>query len=119
MPVILYGLKNCDSCKKALAWLRAHEVEHQFHDLRKDGLDAATLDAWLQQSRWEVLLNRRSTSWRALPDASKANLDAATARALMLQQPTLIKRPLLQTAQGLLVGTKASEYADIFQAKST
>lgn len=102
--VVVYGLKNCDTCRKALKWLAAEAVEHTFHDIRQDGLDGAVLDRWIAAAGWQPLLNRRSTSWRNLPDGETRDVDEAKARALMLSHPTLIKRPVIETGDDILVG---------------
>ena len=91
--ITIYGLKNCDSCRKAKAWLEAGDHEVSLHDLRDDGVAAADLEDWLVRLGWERLLNRRSTTWRGLPPAEKEGLDSAAAKRLMLAHPTLIKRP--------------------------
>jgi arsenate reductase len=102
--VIVYGLKNCDSCRAARRYLTERAFVHAFHDLRADGLDGATLDKWIAALGWEALLNRNSTTWRGLPEPDKAGLDAAKARALMLAHPTLVKRPVIDTGRSLTVG---------------
>jgi Spx/MgsR family transcriptional regulator len=102
--VIVYGLKNCDSCRAARAYLKERDFVHEFHDLREDGLDGATLDKWIAELGWEPLLNKKSTTWRGLDDADKADLDAARARALMLEHPTLVKRPVIDTGRLITVG---------------
>ncbi|HEV2533223.1 ArsC family reductase [Phenylobacterium sp.] len=114
MPVTLYGIRNCDTMKKAWTWLDEHGVAYDFHDYRKAGLDRARLEAWAGQVGWERLLNRAGTTFRKLPDADRQDLDQARAIALMLAQPAMIKRPVLETAAGLLVGFKPAEYAAIF-----
>lgn len=100
----LYGLKNCDSCRKALKAYAAAGHRVHFHDLRADGLEVARLEAWLQALGWEVLINRRSTTWRNLDDAEKADLDDAKALDLGLAYPSLLKRPIIETADGVTVG---------------
>jgi len=110
----IYGISNCDTIKKARKWLEQQGVEYQFHDVRKDGLDEALLDSWLAAVGWEVLLNKRGTTWRALDDATKNSIDAASARALLLAQPAMIKRPVLVTDQRVEVGFKADHYQTIF-----
>ncbi len=102
--ITLYGIKNCDSVRKARNWLEASGVAFQFHDFRQDGLDPGLLQEWIKQLGWEKLLNRRSTTWRQLPEGERADLDARKAGALMLQYPTLIKRPLLITNTGCHAG---------------
>jgi len=105
----MYGLKNCDTCRKARKWLEAQGIGHRFHDVRADGLDAATLRSWIAAIGWETLLNRRGTTWRQLPDDRKAGVDEASAAALMLEFPALIKRPVFQFSDTVLVGFAAAQ----------
>ncbi|MFD2166904.1 ArsC family reductase [Thalassotalea euphylliae] len=107
---IIYGIPNCDTVKKARKWLDAENIDYTFHDFRKDGLTEAQLDGFIAQTSWETLLNKRSTSFRNLPDNIKNNLTESTAKAAMLSEPTLIKRPVLVSGESTLVGFKASEY---------
>ena len=107
---ILYGIKNCDSVKKARLWLDNHEVAYQFHDFRADGLSAQQLASFIEKSGWESLLNRRSTSWRQLTDQQKTDLNAVKAAGLMLDNLTLIKRPVLDTGEQLLIGFNSENY---------
>lgn len=100
----MFGLKTCDGCRKARKWLDAAGIDHTFHDLRDDGLDAARLERWEQAAGWQTLLNRRSTTWRQLPERDRADLDAAKATALMMAHPALIKRPVFEAAGRVLVG---------------
>jgi Spx/MgsR family transcriptional regulator len=100
----IYGLKTCDSCRKALQLLQIGGAAHRFHDLRADGLPAGQLARWLDTVGWESLLNRRSTTWRGLPEAEKAGLDAAAAARLLAQHPNLIKRPVIEAAGQIIVG---------------
>ena len=109
--VTIYGIKACDTMKKARAWLDSHGVAHAFHDYKTAGIDRARLQAWCREVGWEVLLNRSGTTFRGLPDADKQNLDEARAIALMLGQPSMIKRPVLEGAGRLLVGFKPEGYA--------
>lgn len=109
--IVLYGIKNCDTVKKARRWLEAQGIDYRFHDFRADGLDEKRLAAWIKTCGWETLLNRRGTTWRKLPEADRADLDAAKAAALMLREPTLVKRPVLETGREVLVGFKEAEYA--------
>lgn len=109
--VIIHGIKACDTMKKAQTWLDAHGVAYDFHDYKKAGITAAKLSAWASEVGWEVLLNKAGTTFRALPDADKQGLDQAKAIALMVAQPSLIKRPVLETADGLIVGFKPEVYA--------
>jgi arsenate reductase len=108
---VIYGIPNCDTMKKARTWLASHEVPHEFHDYRKAGIDKAKLAAWAKVVGWEVLLNRSGTTFRKLPDAAKQGLDEAKALRLMVEQPSLIKRPVLEHGKALLVGFKPDEYA--------
>ena len=112
--VTIHGIKNCDTMKKARAWLDAHGVAHGFHDYKVAGIDAATLQAWIGRVGWEVLLNRAGTTFRKLPDADRADLTEARAIALMLTQPGMIKRPVLDAGGALLVGFKPEVYAKRF-----
>lgn len=106
MTARLYGIKNCDTMKKAWTWLDQHGVAYDFHDYKKAGIDRATLEGWVRRLGWEVLLNRAGTTFRKLPDADKAGLDAAKAVDLMLAQPSMIKRPVLAVGDDLYVGFK-------------
>ena len=110
MTITIYGIKNCDTMKKARAWLESHGVAYAFHDYRASGLEAKRLDGWVDRLGWEVLLNKASTSFRALPDADRQNLDAKKAKVLMLANPTMIKRPVLDLGDRLLVGFKPDVY---------
>ena len=112
--VTIHGIKNCDTMKKARAWLDAHGVAHDFHDYKVAGINAATLQAWIARVGWEVLLNRAGTTFRKLPDADRADLSEARAIALMLAQPGMIKRPVLDDGAVLLVGFKPEVYAKRF-----
>ena len=111
----IYGIPNCDTIKKARAWLAEHHVAYHFHDYKKASLEATRLRAWVDRLGWEVLLNRAGTTFRALPDADKQGLDAEKAMALMLAQPSMIKRPVLETDDGkLIVAFKPAEYEAAF-----
>lgn len=109
--ITLYGIKNCDTVKRARKWLESRDIEYCFHDFREDGLDAGLLDRLESRLGWSNMLNRRSTSWRQIPDSEKSDLDTRTAKALMLAHPTLIKRPVLENQQTLLIGFSSDEYA--------
>ena len=111
----LYGIRNCDTVKKARAWLERNGIEYRFHDFRNDGLTANLVQRWSDQLGWENLLNRRGTTWRQLPEATRATIDADRARALMLEQPTLIKRPVLDDGRTSQVGFKEAEYQARFK----
>jgi Spx/MgsR family transcriptional regulator len=108
----LYGIKNCDTMKKARAWLDAEGVPYAFHDYKVEGIDRPRLEAWTRAVGWETLLNRAGTTFRKLPDADKADLDEGKALALMLDQPAMIKRPVLDVDGRLLVGFKPDYYAE-------
>ena len=108
--IVLYGIKNCDTVKKARHWLDNRSIDYQFHDFRVDGLSSTLLEALIAQSDWESLLNRRSTSWRELTDAQKLNVDKTSAVQLMLDKPTLIKRPVLDTGTKILIGFTPEYY---------
>ncbi len=112
MPATLYGIKNCDTMKKARAWLDAKGVPYAFHDYKVEGIDRARLDSWAQSVGWETLLNRAGTTFRKLPDAERANLDERKAIALMLDQPSMIKRPVLDLDGRLVVGFKEEQYEE-------
>jgi arsenate reductase (glutaredoxin) len=107
----LYGIKNCDTMKKARAWLDDHEVAYTFHDYKVSGVDAQRLKKWIAEAGWETVLNRAGTTFRKLPDARKTGLDERKAIALMLEQPSMIKRPVLELGDKLLVGFKPDVYA--------
>ncbi len=114
MAVTLYGIPNCDTVKKARTWLDAAGIAYSFHDFRKDGLDPAKLQGWIDAIGWERLLNKAGTTFRKLPDADKAGLDAAKAKALMLDQPAMIKRPVVEAPDGVSVGFSATEWQTRF-----
>ena len=104
MALTVYGIPNCDTVKKARVWLGDKGQDFAFHDFRKDGLSAEMVTRWLAQVPMDKLLNKRGTSWRKLPDADKANEDAAHLIALMVENPTLIKRPVMEAGDQLTVG---------------
>jgi len=114
MTITLHGIKACDTMKKARDWLEGHGVPYVFHDYKVVGVDAATLERWAGQVGWEALLNRSGTTFRKLPDADKAGIDQAKAIALMVAQPSMIKRPVLDVDGALTVGFKPEIYARVF-----
>jgi len=114
----IYGIKNCDTMKKARAWLEAHGVAYEFHDYKVAGIDPERLQRWVAKVGWEVLLNRGGTTFRKLPDAQKSGLTERKAIALMLAQPSLIKRPVLELGDTLLVGFKQDAYQAATRARS-
>ncbi len=112
----LYGIKNCDTVRKARKWLEAHDVPFTFHDFRSDGLDENELRAWAKAVGWQTLLNRRGTTWRKLPEDQREGVDEHKAIRLMLDNPTLIKRPALVTDDGQThVGFKPAYYETVFR----
>ena len=110
----LYGIPNCDTVKKARKWLDEKSISHQFHDFRKDGLSEELLSSFLEKTSWDQLLNKRSTSFRNLSDDIKNNLDETSAKAAMLAEPTLIKRPVTLVGNEILVGFKADTFSNKF-----
>ncbi|HXC54507.1 MAG TPA: ArsC family reductase [Rhizomicrobium sp.] len=115
--IALYGIKNCDTMKKARSWLAAHGIAYTFHDYKAEGIDRARLAAWAGEFGWEVLLNRAGTTFRKLPDAEKEGLTEKKAIALMLAQPSLIKRPVLELNGKHVVGFKPERYHEVFVAQ--
>jgi arsenate reductase len=113
MTPTMFGIPNCDTVKKARVWLTEHGVPHEFHDYKKAGIDRARVEGWVAEHGWETVLNRAGTTFRALPDADKADLNAAKAVDLMLAQPSMIKRPVLDLGGRTLVGFKLDRYAEI------
>ncbi|HET8610360.1 MAG TPA: ArsC family reductase [Burkholderiales bacterium] len=110
MAITIYGIKNCDTMKKARAWLDDHGVVYDFHDYKTAGIEHSRLERWCSELGWEALLNRAGTTFRKLPDADKQVSDARKAIALMIAQPSLIKRPVLDIEGRLLVGFKPDVY---------
>jgi len=111
--MILYGIRNCDSVKKARAWLDGRGVEYRFHDYKVSGIDRARLDRWCSEVGWEALLNRAGTTFRKLADSQKENLNQEKAVALMLAQPSVIKRPVVELNGKLVVGFKPELYKSL------
>lgn len=112
MNIILYGIKNCDTIKKARRWLEKQKIEYTFHDFRIDGLDKKMLEEFLKYIDWEILLNKRGTTWRKLPETQKEILTKAKAVELMLEHPAIIKRPVLSLGENILVGFSESHYEE-------
>ncbi len=111
MPITIYGIKNCDTMKKARAWLEKHGIDYQFHDYKTAGIDKQRLEGWAKKAGWEALLNKAGTTFQKLPDKDKGSVTEAKAINLMLAQPSMIKRPVLELPKGkLLVGFKPEEY---------
>lgn len=111
--MILYGISNCDTVRKARKWLSERNVDHQYHDFRKDGLDQETVKNWLDSVGMDVLLNKRGTTWRKLPEEEKTDLSDQRLIQLLVDNPTLIKRPVLITDQQILVGFKEADYLSL------
>ena len=110
----LYGIKNCDTVKKARRWLDDQGIDYRFHDFREDGIDAAEVQQWLDELGWETVVNRRSTTWKGLDEAARESMDAEAALAAILEAPTLVKRPVLDTGSERLIGFKADSYQKTF-----
>jgi len=117
MSITIYGIKNCDTMKKAFAWLDQRGIAYDFHDYKKVGVTKAQLTQWCRVAGWETVLNRAGPTFRKLPDGSKENLTQDKAIALMLANPSMIKRPILETGTTLEIGFKPEGYAAIFGKK--
>ncbi len=111
MSLLVYGIPNCETVKKARVWLDEQRIAYTFHDYKKLGADTKTLARWCDALGWETVLNRAGTTFKKLPDADKANLDQAKAIALMARQPSMIKRPLVEHPGGLLIGFKPDQWS--------
>lgn len=114
MTPTMYGIKNCDTIKKARGWLAEAGIAYHFHDYKAAGIDEARLRGWVERAGWARLLNRAGTTFRALPDADKQDIDADKAVALMLANPSMIKRPVVEAGEALLIGFKPDEYQTHF-----
>jgi Spx/MgsR family transcriptional regulator len=111
----LYGIPNCDTVKKARKWLEAQGIEYVFHDFKKEAVTPSQLQNWIDQAGLEVVLNKRGTTWRNLPDEDKQDIDTASAIELLIKQPSMIKRPVLMRQDGsVLIGFKPEQYASLF-----
>lgn len=115
MTATLYGIKNCDTVKAARQWLEAHAIEYTFHDFRVDGLTLAQAQAWLDEVGADVLINKRGTTWRQLDARTRDSLGPNTAAALLVANPTLIKRPVLDIGHQRVVGFSAGNYGELFK----
>ena len=118
MPITIYGIKNCDTMKKARAWLDKRGVDYAFHDYKTAGIERAQLEEWAKKVGWDTLLNRAGTTFRKLPDKDKNDIDSKKAIALMLAQPSMIKRPVLDLGKKRVVGFKPDVYAREVRAKN-
>jgi len=114
MATTIYGIKNCDTMKKAFTWLQKHGVAYTFHDYKTAGVTKAQLQKWCAAAGWETVLNRAGTTFRKLPEGDKANLTEAKAIALMVAQPSMIKRPVIETGGKIEIGFKPERYAAVF-----
>lgn len=115
--ITMFGIKNCDTIKKARKWLESESIEYQFHDYKKEGLSPELLNAWVQNLGWEALINKRGTTWRKLPEETKESIDQASAIEVMLANTSIIKRPLLvDDAGNKLLGFKADEYQNFINS---
>lgn len=114
MTITMYGIKNCDTIKKARTWLEGQGIAYNFHDYKALGIDAVTLRGWVDEHGWEIILNRAGTTFRALPASDKQGIDAGKAVALMVANPSMIKRPVLDLGERRLVGFKPDAYAAAF-----
>jgi len=108
--ITVYGIKNCDTMKKAFKWLDKHGVAYEFHDFKKLGVDGKTLATWSKKIGWETLLNRRGTTWRKLPDKLKDGINEKSALKIMQEQPSIIKRPVLKNGSTYIVGFDETQY---------
>jgi Spx/MgsR family transcriptional regulator len=113
--ITIYGIRNCDTVRKARRWLDTQGVEYRFHDLRADGLSRPMLQDWISTLGWEQLLNRRGTTWRKLPESVRNDINRSGALELMLQNPAIIRRPLLEHTDGLYLGFSEARYTAIFR----
>ena len=113
--VTVYGITSCDTCRKARKYLTDHNIEFSFHDLRRDGLDIQTLERWADRITWEVLLNKQSLTWRKIPEVDRAQMSRNRALAAMIDQPTLIKRPVLESDDFIAVGFSEKRFSDFIE----
>jgi len=112
--IVMYGIKNCNTVKKARRWLEDHNIEYEFHDYKKDGIDAKKLREYTKEFGWETLLNRKGTTWRKLPDEVKENVNQTKAIKIMLENSSVIKRPLIDTGKKQIVGFNEEDYEAFF-----
>ncbi|WP_099611541.1 ArsC family reductase [Vibrio fujianensis] len=114
MLITLYGIPNCDTIKKARKWLETQAIEYQFHDYRKNGITLELISEFFQSLGWEHVINKRGTTYRQLSQEQKEKLNEASALALLLEQPAMIKRPILRVQDRLYLGFNAQQYSEIF-----
>lgn len=115
MTVTIYGIKNCDTMKKAFKWLEGNSIEFIFHDYKKSGINEDNLRTWLEQKPWDELINRRGTTWRKLSDEDKEGIDNTKAVSLMMENTSLIKRPVLEIDGAIHLGFKDTTYEELFK----
>lgn len=113
MALTVYGLKNCDTCRKARKWLDSEGKSHEFKDLRQDGFTADDVDRWLEHAGWEVLLNKRGTTWRGLSDEQKESTNAENVKSLLIEHPALMKRPIFDFGDRVMVGFTAKQQSEL------
>ena len=111
----VYGIKSCDTCRKARKFLAENDFEFRFHDVREDGLDVEMLERWAGRLDWQQLLNKKSLTWRKVPEADRADINRDRAFALMIDQPTLLKRPLLESPEFIAVGFSEKRFAEFLE----
>jgi arsenate reductase len=114
-PLVLYGIKSCDTCRRARRFLDDRGVDYEFHDVRADGLDIQMLERWSDDVGWESLLNRQSLTWRKVPEPDRAGMNRNKALAAILDAPTLLKRPVLERRDAILVGFSEERFADFLE----
>ena len=113
----VFGIKSCDTCKRALKFLREHDIEHRFHDVRENGLDIQMLERWSDLIDWDRLVNRQSLTWRKIPEADRANLNRERAFATMIDQPTLLKRPVFEDENFFAIGFSEKRFEDFLKRR--
>ena len=116
--LVVYGIKNCDTCRRALKYLRERNIDFRFHDVREDGIDIQTLERWSGRIDWQKLLNRRGLTWRKIPESDRANMTQSRAFAEILDRPTLIKRPVLEHPDFIAVGFSERRFGDYLERAS-
>ncbi len=114
----VYGIKSCDTCRRALKYLREHEIEHRFHDVRENGLDIQMLERWSERIDWDRLVNRQSLTWRKIPEADRASLTRNKAFATMIDQPTLLKRPVFEDESFFAVGFSEKRFENFLKRQA-
>ncbi len=115
--IIMYGIKNCDSVKKARKFLDENNISYEFHDFKTDGINPIQLRSWINQLGWQKLINKRSTTWRNLPAETKENMDETLALVVAEEQPTIIKRPLLELPERIMVGFSEKSYSELLETQ--